>query len=250
MKGIANFRDFGGHALAGGGRIATGRLFRSGSLGKATDDDLARLAGLGIGALVDLRRGQERATDPNRLPPGFAGPVFLNPDDSDTESPHIAFLRVAGENPAELDAMIEYYYRAMPLDRDLNAVLRATIAFLLERDDPVLIHCSAGKDRAGFVAATLLQALGVDEEAILADYLRSTQLTDEARFEAVVAALERETGRKLPLTTVRRMFGIEPHWIEYPRRAIRDEFGSQAAYLATLGLDEAALERLRSRLVE
>ncbi|OLT16107.1 hypothetical protein BJF78_15260 [Pseudonocardia sp. CNS-139] len=38
---------------------------------------------------------------------------------------------------------------------------------------PVLLHCAAGKDRTGLVTALLLRLLGVDDDEIVADYLRS-----------------------------------------------------------------------------
>src|SRR6266545_4472656 len=36
---------------------------------------------------------------------------------------------------------------------------------------PVLFHCSAGKDRTGWLSAVLLELLGIDRSVIVKDYL-------------------------------------------------------------------------------
>jgi hypothetical protein len=63
---IVNFRDFGGHDARDGRRVVWGRLFRSGHHAEATKADLASLAGLELGLIVDLRRPAERRRLPSR----------------------------------------------------------------------------------------------------------------------------------------------------------------------------------------
>src|SRR5262245_24069688 len=83
FEGIENFRDFGGYATACGGRLATGRLFRSGHHATATDADLARLADLGIAAIVDLRHSAEREREPSRRWDACAAEIIDNDITSD-----------------------------------------------------------------------------------------------------------------------------------------------------------------------
>ena len=64
---IYNFRDFGGYDTADG-PVARGRLFRSASFHDATEADIARLEAMEVRFLVDLRRPEERAFEPNRWP--------------------------------------------------------------------------------------------------------------------------------------------------------------------------------------
>src|SRR3546814_15095085 len=62
--GIHNFRDYGGYRAAGGGRVKTGLLFRSGQHFDASESDLAAIEALDIRMIIDLRGASERATFP------------------------------------------------------------------------------------------------------------------------------------------------------------------------------------------
>ena len=48
---------------------------------------------------------------------------------------------------------------------------RSLFAHLLEDRAPLVIHCTAGKDRTGFACALILHALGVPDDVIAEDYL-------------------------------------------------------------------------------
>src|ERR1700720_2789102 len=78
FEGIENFRDFGGYATVSGRSMKRGKFFRSGAHATATDGDLSRLSELGLVAVVDLRRTEERQRDPSRRWPGFLAEVVEN----------------------------------------------------------------------------------------------------------------------------------------------------------------------------
>ena len=56
-----------------------------------------------------------------------------------------------------------------------NEAYKLMFKKLLNRDVPLLIHCTQGKDRTGIGAILVLLALGVNEKQIIYDYLLSNE---------------------------------------------------------------------------
>ena len=53
---------------------------------------------------------------------------------------------------------------------------RELFAHLVDGEGPLVIHCTAGKDRTGFACALILHALGVPEKTISEDYLLTNRI--------------------------------------------------------------------------
>ena len=78
LEGVHNFRDYGGYAVAGGGRVKRGVLWRSGEHGGASETDLTAIGALELATVFDLRGNGERANNPCRRPVGFAAEVVYH----------------------------------------------------------------------------------------------------------------------------------------------------------------------------
>src|SRR5258708_4409051 len=95
FEGIENFRDFGGYETRFGRPMKRGVLYRSANHAYATDADLARMADLGLAAIIDLRRKFEREREPSKRWPGFGAAVIEN---------DILAHHVAGDHPDDIMA--------------------------------------------------------------------------------------------------------------------------------------------------
>ncbi len=77
FEGCVNFRDLGGYATGDGRTVAWRRLFRADGLNKLSDADLARLSGLGLATVIDLRtrdEAEQRGSFPvDRVPVSYVG---------------------------------------------------------------------------------------------------------------------------------------------------------------------------------
>ena len=194
LPGAWNFRDVAGGATA----LRPGRLFRSSELSRLDDDGRSTLRRLGITDVADLRASREVARrGPGLVPDGIDVHLLPFPDlgdaqPDDGEAPHEhAFRRMlageggesyeSGESPAEAAAryMIDEY-RQFPTRNGAQRALSRVIK-LLAAGRPVLTHCFAGKDRTGFVIATVLETIGLDRDVIVADYLRSNDSVPQLR---------------------------------------------------------------------
>lgn len=65
LERACNFRDFGGYPGADGRQLRWGRLFRSGVMSQMTESDRRTVAGFGVQLVCDLRRPDERMSQPN-----------------------------------------------------------------------------------------------------------------------------------------------------------------------------------------
>jgi protein tyrosine/serine phosphatase len=252
LDGVENFRDYGGYATADGRRVKTGRLFRSAHHGAASAADLERLDALGLSALVDLRRTTERNRMPSQRGPGFKAQVILNDlDDQDVDSFH-AHLIESDQSVEAMRAYLRDYYRHAPLERRHIDLYRRYFQVLAEADGPVLIHCAAGKDRTGILAALTHRLLGVGDEDMMADYLLTNDAERMERRAPLFAAWVQDlTGRTPSKDAMFASMGVEAEYLRIAFAAIEAEYGSVEAYLEqALGVDAALKARIEERLLD
>ncbi|HEY1749719.1 MAG TPA: tyrosine-protein phosphatase [Caulobacteraceae bacterium] len=253
LEAVENFRDYGDYPTAAGRRLKPGRLYRSASHGRATEADLAAIEALNLAVIVDLRRPGERERDPARRPAGFQGRVIQNDlGESQEADPWWNFVRSCDLSEAAFNGYLMDYYRAAPfVERHVDLYGRY-FQSVADGEGPVLIHCSAGKDRTGLLAALTHHVAGVHPDDILEDYL----LTNDpermaARAPMVAQMIRQETGRTPTDAAVRAAIGVEAAYLAEAFRAIDAAHGSTDAYLAqVLGIDATMRGRLEAQLLE
>jgi protein-tyrosine phosphatase len=126
---------------------------------------------------------------------------------------------------------------------------------ILAEGRPVITHCFAGKDRTGFTVATVLEAVGVDRGAIMADFLRSNEAVTRLRdsiLESIRNRSEDTTDEIVTFAEARlteEVLGVREVYLDTARAVIDDKYGSLANYLETLGVTAEQLDRLRTSLL-
>jgi protein tyrosine/serine phosphatase len=109
---------------------------------------------------------------------------------------------------------------------------------------PALFHCAAGKDRTGVLAALVLDAVGVERDAIVADFA----LTNE-RLERVGARLRRmPTYSNYTSKLSNRDMGADPQTMIDVLATLDDRDGGAAGWLLANGLTDAELASLTAAL--
>ncbi|WP_172385468.1 tyrosine-protein phosphatase [Streptomyces sp. MNP-20] len=256
LQGAVNVRDVGGHRTYDGERVRSGLVYRADALTRLTDADVAVLAGLGLRTVVDFRVAEEvRHDGPDRLPAGLAATARPVPDNGlfrqlmtvlGSRDP-VKQEELLGGGRAE--AFMRDVYRAFVTDATGRAHFAATLRDLAAGGSaPLLYHCTAGKDRTGWLTYVLLRAVGVPERTATDDYLASN--TFRAAYDAGVRESLRQAGIMLrpelliPLQEVRTDY-LDAALTEATRR-----YGGFGGYLTKgLGLDPRTLLGLRERLV-
>jgi len=243
LAGGVNFRDVGGYRTADGRAVRWGRVFRAGSLAGLTDGDVAWLGRLGLRLSCDLRSAEEVIARPDRLPPGAV-------------SRHTAVTAEVGR-VRRIVTLFRKRHRIQELLQDAylimldqNGPLFAGIirAAADPANLPLVIHCTAGKDRTGLAVALLLLTLGVPEETVIADYTLSNHAYDllAERMGPEMEPLYRlgfdeAQLRPFLLAEARTLTGALAH--------LRRRYGSVEGYLQRAGLDGVAVERVREMLL-
>lgn len=265
LPGAWNFRDVADGATA----LRPGRLFRSSELSRLDDDGRAMLRRLGITDVADLRAAREVARrGPGLVPDGVKIHLLPVPDLSEKEAeaaaPHEeAFQRLLrgesdGSEKSVHETAVRFMtdeYRQFPTRNGAQRALRQVVT-LLAAGRPVLTHCFAGKDRTGFVVATVLEAVGIDRDTIVADFLRSNDAVPQLRshiYEMIQQRGDTELTPEVVTFTEARLsdgvLGVRPEYLAAARQTIDDEFGSLRGYLSDAGIGEAELDRLRTELL-
>ena len=109
---------------------------------------------------------------------------------------------------------------------------------------PVAMYCTAGKDRTGIIVMLTLAALGVDDEAIVADYVKSDNAyRDLNDKKAMVGALEQHNLDP-------DLFLVAPEYVARGvLEAVNEEYGGIEAYLDSIGFDAAWRLKLRDAML-
>jgi protein-tyrosine phosphatase len=256
IEGTYNFRDVGGLPIAGGGETRGGVLFRSDALGGLTPGGIAAFDATPIGVVVDLRIPHERETRPDRLPETRAFEIVELPLTSGSLT---GLARAAAEEPELAAEAVEKVLAEMPTVGDMYLVLleRGGPAFVeiarriaASHDDApsaVLVHCTAGKDRTGVSVAIMLDAVGVERTAIVANYAETEGNLAGRWASGMIASVEK---LGIPVTDgIRAILTASPAEAMEQTLAWLDAHGGSAAYLQHHGLSDEDLAALRRRLV-
>jgi protein-tyrosine phosphatase len=244
LDGGQNFRDMGGYRTADGRRVKWGVLYRSGSMAKLTIADFQKLQSLRIRTIVDLRDNGERTREPLSRPATFT-PAVLVKDyalDRSEIGKALGSPNLTGEQAREV---FDRFYAALPFT--FADQYRQLFAQLLAGNAPLIVNCSAGKDRTGVASALILTALGVPRATVIQDYLLSKQGFQPGKTASGVDP--RMAGFSPEVAQV--LAGVEPRFLNAAFKAIESRPGGLNGYFRNeLGLTPADLKRLKSLYLE
>lgn len=253
LFGVRNFRDVGGLPTTDGRQVARGLLFRSGHLAHATERDTAFLTSLGLRTVFDFRNEADRALDgPDVALPGTRNVHIPLTDPANAvefwrtvQRGELAELRATLGDGRGAAWMVGTY---RDIVRDRTAEHSQVLHALAEDSVPALLHCAAGKDRAGVTMAVVLLALGVERDAIVDDYLASN--APHRRYRVRRGGQPEEALPDEVRELLAPLFDARVEYLAAAFETIEETWGSVDTYLADgLRLTPATRERLRARLL-
>ncbi|QGQ19258.1 protein-tyrosine-phosphatase [Cellulomonas sp. JZ18] len=238
LSAPVNLRDLGGIPVDGGS-VREGFAVRADDLSTITAEDASALVEAGLTAVIDLRSPAEvRVTG--------RGPLAAHP----VGYHHLPLIASVGDSVAggfTHEGMGEMYVRMV---EDAAPQLVTALAVMAHTTGATAFHCAAGRDRTGVLAATLLLALGADDDAVVADYGRTA-----ANMPAVMARTRPLMGAMLAaldldpdvLGTANLLEGSMEVSMRLMLARLRERHGDPLTPLRDAGLGAETTARLRAR---
>lgn len=258
IDGLQNFRDTGGTPLTQGGASRSGVLFRSEALSNLTRQGIKDLAATDIGVIADFRTPQERDMAPDLLPqsrefrivelPLLEGAMTGMAQGVMKASDPDAAAAAIQQALATLPSLGDLYIHMLEGGAGSFAELARLVAASTEKPPTaVLVHCTAGKDRTGVAVALLLESVGADREAVIADYASSADNLSGPWAERMRGMV---TAMGVPLTPEidALLTATPPDALRHALEWVDSAHGGAPGYLQSGGLTDDELAALRARL--
>jgi protein-tyrosine phosphatase len=233
LEGASNFRDVGGYPASDGRSVRWRKIFRSNHLGHLTDADIDIVRELGVRTAFDFRGSEERTAAVCKVEEIEVHSLPIEPT-------VVAALRArlqarALSSADALDIMRESYRGYVRLN---THSFRELFAQILKDTAPLVIHCTAGKDRTGFACALVLHALGVPSEVISDDYLLTNRFYHR----------DPNASPDLPDDVRNAIGSVEASFLAAGFEAVRADYGGLESYFREgLGLGESERAELKGR---
>ena len=237
LTGASNFRDLGGYAGHMGRPVKWRKIFRSDHLANLSPEDLQQIQSLGVKRSFDFRGVQESQAQSYDWPDLQRHSLSIEPTVVQRlQAQHLTGKPLTAADA--LDAMQTTYRDFVRVDSRRFAELFEN---LLDHADPLLFHCTAGKDRTGLAAALVLYALDVSESDIWHDYLLTNQLYKrDARLE----------GQGHP-HVMKVLWQVQPEFLHAAFDEIDTQHGGMRDYLhGAIGLSPQEVTELQRLLLE
>jgi len=254
LASVKNFRDMGGYTASDGRSIRRGKLFRSGHLSEMTEECAIKLLSKDIGTVIDFRSDSEKKRHPVRWPAAWT-PDYKSFSIGGNAAAWIQEmydrLRETDFPAEELREQLLEAFRTIPIVN--KAGLRAFFDCLVDnhKGNAVLFHCTAGKDRTGIAGALLMNALGIDHDQIMEDFLLTNTAVDlPARSIEVAEWLSAKSGRTIQPKDVLPMVGVEAEFMRNCYNVIEETSGTIENYLQQeMGLTPQRRDKLKDRFL-
>jgi len=238
ISGTYNVRDIGGYKTKDGRTIAWRRVLRGDAIHKVDDAGREIFQSFNLSTSLDLREEDERTEAPDNLNASVklvSVPVFTY---STTEVKPVSDRKAL----SSLDEVYKYVIA------ERGVALVAALRELAQPDAlPVIVHCTAGKDRTGIVIALLLASLGVPDDVIAADFAATSLFLTQEFFEGIT---ERAVNNGQDRQQYTAMLKCEPSLILNVLKQIRDSHEDVSSYLIHHGMPAEELDRLRLLILE
>ncbi|KDQ64425.1 hypothetical protein JAAARDRAFT_28056 [Jaapia argillacea MUCL 33604] len=248
-SGVYNIRHLGGYVSNElGGETRPNFVFRSAELSGITEKGKEQLRALGITTVFDLRSDTEMEKYNSPIP-NIEGvevvrvPVFQKED----YSPEMMAKRFELYSSGKTEAFMELYSQILDNGGEAFGTILRHI-----RDRPseaCVVHCTAGKDRTGVVAAIVLKLAGVHDGTIAEEYAL-TRVGREPARKFVMARLAKVPFFAKNTEAALNMLTCRPETMTAFLSLLQDKYGGVEEYARSYArLSDGDIATIRRNLM-
>lgn len=239
---IQNVREIGGYGTVHNHQTTRwGQVYRAGQLSSLSEWDTIRLNNLHIKTIIDLRGNEEVAVSPICYSGAKVVHIPIPVKNMDK-----VVTRIQEDRMRKGDGILFMQDTYLQYVTDYSEqYAKALDVFLNQNNYPIMISCSMGKDRTGYLTAMLLFALGIPEETVIKDYMASNENINIGHLAYMARDLSTNAQE-----TITALVTVNDELIELAIRQIRKEYGSVDKYLSKgLHLTEKKRDALKDILL-
>ena len=256
LKGTTNTRDIGGYQTSDLRTLRWRQIIRSENLSRLTASDFQKLEEIGVKTVIDLRTDREHDQSPT-VWLGDNPPRFFHFPIGDAHNDWFnAQRRMMKSNRFTEEQALEHMVEGYRMIAEVGPPsFQKLMELVLDQSNwPILIHCNAGKDRSGVAVTLILEALGVDRETIMEEFLLTNEI---GRSEEKAIFLSKESKYSSSGTKFRRspsasawfpIVGVQPEMLKAFYASVDERYGSLDAFLTEMGVDQEARRVLAASL--
>ncbi|QRF85293.1 tyrosine-protein phosphatase [Bacillus altitudinis] len=227
---LANFREVGGLQTTDQMVIKQGMIYRSADLSRLTKQDILTFSTLGIQTICDLRTSSERKSHPPKIMEHDKIVHIPMQPDSMMPSKWTMFRMLIAEGKSlSFTPIMKEVYQSMLYERKKEIQQLFTL-LSDEKNYPLMLHCTSGKDRTGFLSALIQLAAGVPVHNVLSEYMRSNEgvkmlVKRQERFVRMMSLY------RVSKEQIQPLLGVQQDYLEDVLNEMMDTYGNAERYL-------------------